>query len=244
MSEVETCPKCSARLPSRFATGRIICSRCGWTDKPKSTVVSNVSKQRTPKSNYPADLASSFGRRFSDFIKSTYLTDTLFLLEGEKIIFRTKRHWIGFTPPIVLALLSLFFIILPPLRLVFSFGDFSFSNRFFIFIFCIFIGVISFLPLGIAYLDFKSSEFIVTNKRVIAGVGILRRNSIEILLSKVEAIAVEQSILGRIFNYGTVVTGGTGSSKNPFTRICEPFSVRRHVREQVDLIGSEGQESK
>jgi uncharacterized membrane protein YdbT with pleckstrin-like domain len=95
----------------------------------------------------------------------------------------------------MLALLSLFFIILPLLGLVFSLGDLIFSTRFFLFIFCVFISVISFLPLGIAYLDFKSSKFIVTNKRVIAGVGILRRNSIEILLSKVEAIAVEQSIL-------------------------------------------------
>jgi ribosomal protein L37AE/L43A len=89
MSEIETCPKCSASLPSRFSTGRIICSRCGWTDKPKNTVASNVNKQRTSKSTYPGDLVTSFRRRFSDFIESAYRTDTLFLLD-EKLSFAQK----------------------------------------------------------------------------------------------------------------------------------------------------------
>jgi hypothetical protein len=47
-----------------------------------------------------------------------------------------------------------------------------------------------------AIMDKKTSEFGVTNKRVLLNTGLIRRNSLEVLFSKVEGTQVEQGILG------------------------------------------------
>lgn len=72
-----------------------------------------------------------------------------------------------------------------------------------------------------------SSEFAVTNKRVIIKIGLLSRRSVEILLTKVEAITVEQTLLGRIFGYGTIIIIGTGGTHEPFHLIGDPLEFRR-----------------
>jgi uncharacterized membrane protein YdbT with pleckstrin-like domain len=77
---------------------------------------------------------------------------------------------------------------------------------------------------------FVTSEFAVTNKRLIVKVGVLRRRIVEMQLSKVEAIAVDQSLLGRIFGYGNIVVTGTGGTKEPFSAISSPLKFRRAVQ--------------
>jgi hypothetical protein len=62
---------------------------------------------------------------------------------------------------------------------------------------------------------------------------VIRRHSLETLLSKIESVAVEQSILGRTLDFGTIVISGTGGSKEPFHRIAEPMQFRRQVQEQI-----------
>jgi uncharacterized membrane protein YdbT with pleckstrin-like domain len=84
-----------------------------------------------------------------------------------------------------------------------------------------------------AYLKYRSSEFGITNKRVLVKVGILGRRSIEILLSKVEGISVNQGILGKSLDYGTIVVSGTGGTKEPFKNITKPFEFRKQVQEQI-----------
>jgi uncharacterized Zn finger protein (UPF0148 family) len=56
MSELEACPRCNSNLPPRFATGRIICGRCGWTDKPKNVPLSEANEKQLPETNSSADL--------------------------------------------------------------------------------------------------------------------------------------------------------------------------------------------
>jgi uncharacterized membrane protein YdbT with pleckstrin-like domain len=80
------------------------------------------------------------------------------------------------------------------------------------------------------YVAFATSEFAVTNKRLIVKVGVLRRRTVELQLSKVEAIAVEQDLLGRIFGYGNIVVTGTGGTKEPFRTISGPLKFRRAVQ--------------
>jgi membrane protein YdbS with pleckstrin-like domain len=80
----------------------------------------------------------------------------------------------------------------------------------------------------------SSSEFAVTNRRVVVKIGFLRRHSTEILLRQVEGITVDQGILGRIFGYGTIVVEGTGSDRTPYKGIASPMKFRLAVQEQVD----------
>jgi len=83
------------------------------------------------------------------------------------------------------------------------------------------------------WLAWISSEFAVTNKRVLIKVGFIRRHSLELLLQKVEGIGVDQGILGRVFDYGTIIVTGTGGTKEPFKNIAAPLEFRKQVQSRV-----------
>jgi uncharacterized membrane protein YdbT with pleckstrin-like domain len=74
-----------------------------------------------------------------------------------------------------------------------------------------------------------STEFGVTNRRIIAKTGFIRRQSLEILLSKVESVFVNQSILGRMLNFGTVTVTGTGGTRGSFRSIANPIEIRKEI---------------
>lgn len=83
------------------------------------------------------------------------------------------------------------------------------------------------------YMAFATSEFAITNKRVIIKVGFLRRHTLEMQLSKLEAIAVSQGIVGRLFGYGNIVVTGTGGTKEPFRTISGPLEFRRAAQAAI-----------
>src|SRR4029077_10055333 len=64
---------------------------------------------------------------------------------------------------------------------------------------------------------------------VIYKTGIFQRHSMEMNRSKVETVGVDQSILGRILGYGTVMVRGTGGSFEPIRFIGDPLSFRSHI---------------
>jgi uncharacterized membrane protein YdbT with pleckstrin-like domain len=73
------------------------------------------------------------------------------------------------------------------------------------------------------------TELAVTNRRVIFKRGLLRRHTIEMNMSKVESVDVDQSITGRVFGYGTVTIRGTGGGIEPLRNIRDPLAFRNHV---------------
>jgi uncharacterized membrane protein YdbT with pleckstrin-like domain len=81
-----------------------------------------------------------------------------------------------------------------------------------------------------AFIRRRSCEFAVTNKRVIIKIGLISRRSVELLLTKVEAISVDQTLLGRIFGYGSITIIGTGGTKEPFHLITDPLEFRRQTQ--------------
>jgi len=88
--------------------------------------------------------------------------------------------------------------------------------------------------LVLAYVRYKSTELAVTTKRVIVKHGFVRRQTIEINLGKVESIQVDQSLLGRMFDFGTLVVAGTGASHAPLTGIAAPLAFRKAFIEAHD----------
>src|SRR5277367_6037582 len=56
------------------------------------------------------------------------------------------------------------------------------------------IGLITALP---PWIRSSSSEFAITNKRVLIKIGLIRRHSLELLLPRIEGIGVDQGFLGR-----------------------------------------------
>lgn len=75
---------------------------------------------------------------------------------------------------------------------------------------------------------FGFDEFIITNKRVIVKVGVIRRISFELQSEQVESIEIHQSIIGRILNYGTLMPCGIGASKVRIRYVVNPFEFRKH----------------
>jgi uncharacterized membrane protein YdbT with pleckstrin-like domain len=77
----------------------------------------------------------------------------------------------------------------------------------------------------------KTSEFVITNKRVIMKTGFISRKTFEMNLQKIESVNVDQSLFGRLFGYGTVTVIGTGGSRESFGDISKPLIFRRKFQE-------------
>ena len=81
-------------------------------------------------------------------------------------------------------------------------------------------------------ITYKTSEFAVTNRRVIMKQGFIRRKTMELMLGKVDSLAVDQGIFARIFGFGTVrVTVATEKQSFPF--LANPLEFRRQVQLQT-----------
>jgi uncharacterized membrane protein YdbT with pleckstrin-like domain len=97
--------------------------------------------------------------------------------------------------------------------------------------------IFSFVIIGIpwliaAILQKITTEMAVTNKRVIIKTGIISRRTIEMNLSKIENIEVNQNIIGRIFGYGIITIVGTGGTYEPFKNVSQPLDFRKAVLAQ------------
>lgn len=80
-------------------------------------------------------------------------------------------------------------------------------------------------------IDQWTSEFAITNKRLIIKTGLIARRTLEMNLSKIESVNVDQSIMGRILGYGTLRIIGTGGTKEVFRNIKNPLVFRKRFQE-------------
>ena len=133
---------------------------------------------------------------------------------GEQLVYQTGIHPIVYLGPAVLILGGIGFgLIYSPAGGVALLG----------------LGVLTLIA---AYIRQRAAEFAVTSKRVIVKLGFVSRRTIEINMSKVESVEVNQGIFARLFNYGTIVVIGTGGTKEPFDLINDPLAFRRAVQSQ------------
>jgi uncharacterized membrane protein YdbT with pleckstrin-like domain len=86
-----------------------------------------------------------------------------------------------------------------------------------------------------AYIRYKTTEFAVTDKRIIAKTGLVSRNTVEMFLDKVESLHVEQSVLGRVLDFGTITIRGTGATEEPIRNISAPLALRKQFMQAADL---------
>ena len=137
----------------------------------------------------------------------SYIEDNL--NPGEKILFSAKVHTAVLLPSFLLFIFSFAF-------LVWGLGTASkhLIDTEVLVALIFFTTAIMFLLAALealtAFLRFFTTEFAITNRKVVAKTGLIQRHTLEILLSKVESISVRQDILGRILNYGNMTVVGTG----------------------------------
>ena len=149
------------------------------------------------------------------------------LMDGEQVFYRTRRHWTIFGGAIffLCAGLAVF-----AAAQVWGQQEWAHNAGIAALALGALVALLKAIP---AWIDRATSEFAVTNKRVIIKVGWIRRRSLETLLTKVEGIEVNQGIWARVFDFGTIIITGTGGSKEPFERIGAPLLFRRKVQEQI-----------
>ena len=142
------------------------------------------------------------------------------LQPGETVRYRGDIHWKVYLPGIILIIVGLLFLFAGTQS---TFGAFATKL----------IGLILFVP-GVALTAWAwflrwTTEIAVTNKRIIFKSGFIQRHTVEMHMDKVESVDVDQSILGRIFNYGDITVRGTGATLEPFRSIGAPLDFRNHV---------------
>jgi uncharacterized membrane protein YdbT with pleckstrin-like domain len=142
------------------------------------------------------------------------------LQPGEQIRFRTNIHWFVYLPAIVMFVLGLGFALWyaatasqHPMLLILA-GCSALA------------GVLLFIP---AWLKRFGTEIAVTDRRVIYKTGLVQRDTTEINMAKIESVDVSQSILGRVFDFGTLTIRGTGETIEALRNISSPLQFRNAI---------------
>lgn len=136
------------------------------------------------------------------------------LSANERIVYKAKLHWFIYLRGVLLVALALLI------------GKSSYAACGFLFS----IGVIS---LFIAFMVDRSSEFAVTNKRVILKTGFMKRKFCEIQLNKSEGLQIEEGIMGRILSFGKlkITSGGV---IEVFSPVAKPFEFKKQVNNAIE----------
>jgi uncharacterized membrane protein YdbT with pleckstrin-like domain len=88
------------------------------------------------------------------------------------------------------------------------------------------------------WMRYASTELAITNKRIIVKVGFIHRDTVELNLARVESLQVHQSLLGRMFDYGSILISGAGSPRAPVPGIAHPLERRKFFMEATDATQS------
>ena len=138
------------------------------------------------------------------------------LLPGETILCTGSLHWIIYLKPLLLAAFGVFLLVLPAFMHV--------PDKLWIWgALAIAVGGLAAIP---AMLSAWSTELVVTSVRIIAKHGLVSRRTTEMLHKKIESLAVQQSIPGRMLGYGTLVIHGTGGGQEAIPNIARPLVFR------------------
>jgi len=154
----------------------------------------------------------------------SYIQDNL--MPNEKILFSARVHPAVFIPAGMSFIFCVGFIVYGlTADEISKWFIFLTSGMFFLFT----------IRLGLeALTTLLTTEFAVTNRRIIAKTGFLNRRTLEMLIPKIESVAVYQNISGRLLNFGSVTVTGTGGTKERFGAIAEPIAVRKKINQIIE----------
>ena len=149
-----------------------------------------------------------------------YIDDIL--QPGEKVLYSTNTHWIFFLPAIagwvVASALLVISGMVPPGPTVLFFLSLA-----------AIVAIFALYKTATAWFHRWTTETDVTNLRVVHKTGFIQRQTFEMSLDKVESVDVNQSILGRILNYGNVSIFGVGEGNKTIDTIASPLEFRNHI---------------
>jgi uncharacterized membrane protein YdbT with pleckstrin-like domain len=141
------------------------------------------------------------------------------LQPGEQVRQIASIHWVLYWPGVVVALLAVaaFWVSQTrPLTAVWLYTGYALA-----------LGAVVLLVRE--WFQWWITEIAVTNRRVIYKTGLVRRQTNEMNMDKVESVQVDQSILGRMFDYGNVKILGTGEGFETLRTIASPLQLRNSI---------------
>jgi uncharacterized membrane protein YdbT with pleckstrin-like domain len=144
------------------------------------------------------------------------------LQPGEKVLYSTNAHWIFYFPAIVAWIGVVVLLIL-------SRTTTNDSLELLCWAVAAVIAVVALYWTARAWFHRWTTETDVTNMRVVHKTGFIKRRTFEMALDKVESVDVNQSILGRLLNYGNVTILGVGEGKETIATIASPLDFRSHI---------------
>ncbi len=154
------------------------------------------------------------------------------LIEGEAVLYKARLHWIVLLWPVLLGAVigvpGIGFLVGGVYHSARSNG---FSGAMGVVGLVLFVGALVLIGGGIVRRN--ATEIAVTNRRVLIKTGVVNRKTLELLLSRIESIGVNETPLGRMLGYGTVIVRGTGGTPEQFDRIDKPLEFRKQVQAQV-----------
>jgi uncharacterized membrane protein YdbT with pleckstrin-like domain len=149
-----------------------------------------------------------------------YIDDIL--QPGEKVLYSTNAHWIFYGPAILAWIVAIVLLLLS--RATTTEG---------VVLLCLSASAV--VAIAALYWTIKAwfhrwtTETDVTNLRVVHKTGFIKRRTFEISLDKIESVDVDQSILGRLVDYGDVIIHGVGEGVEPIRTIASPLKFRSHI---------------
>jgi LPXTG-motif cell wall-anchored protein len=149
------------------------------------------------------------------------------LADGEKIVYRARISRWKFLLYYLVGILAL---VAGPAALVIT-GDRS-QTGFILAGITMLAGLVVIL---VAVIRRNTTELVLTNRRIITKRGLISRDTVEMNLSKVESLHVNQSLMGRMLNYGDVSVVGTGASLEPLRGIGRPLELRKRLGEVAEV---------
>ena len=151
----------------------------------------------------------------------SYVDDNL--LPGEHVAYRAHLHPLIYAGPLFLALAAVALIV---------FGLMVEGMWWAVWLGGL-LGLVALIAGIVSLIHSRSSEFAVTNRRVVIKVGVIRRHTVELLLQQIEGIGVDQTIFGRMLDLGSISIIGTGGTKEVFKNIADPLEFRHQVQAQT-----------
>jgi uncharacterized membrane protein YdbT with pleckstrin-like domain len=156
------------------------------------------------------------------------------LQKGETAIYYPELHWAFLMKPVLILALSILLLITREVT-----AGYVDSVRFVTVDTVYKIVLVIFFILALLYLlwtivEFYLVQYSITNKRLILKKGLFTSTLIDMPIERVESIICAQSILGRIFNYGTVLVSGVGGMLPRYSTIRQPHKVRRILYTIID----------
>lgn len=147
-------------------------------------------------------------------------------MDDEEVVYQTRIHWIVFVPWVfltIVVLCVLFFVRDNPTYVLLIRA----------------LAAVLLIKAVAANLIFWTAEYGVTTKRVLGKTGLVRIQSLDILLLKVEAVRLNQGLMGRIFNYGNLIVTGTGGTQEVLYDLPDPMEVRKIIQEHANRANNE-----